>query len=239
MVAIATDGCYNEVMLKNKKNVHPQPNTRDIKQRARLMEQAEKRLSSFDNEIADGYEVLKQFDKTITFFGSARFTHLHPYYKKAREFAKQLSEDGFTIVTGGGNGIMKAGNQGAHDAQQETVGFNIQLPYEQLLNEYATKNTSFHYFFTRKVMLTFFADAYICFPGGFGTLDEFFELVTLMQTEKIPKVPIILVGNRYWKQLDKFIKSQLLKNKTVSAKDVRLYTITEDFSKIRKIVSQS
>lgn len=226
-------------MFKNKKTIHAQPNTRDIKQRSRLMAAAQKRLAKFDEELANGYEIIKNYDKTVTFFGSARVSHYHPSYKKARALAKLLSEDGFTVVTGGGGGIMKAGNQGASEAGNDTVGFNIQLPYEQILNEYANKNSSFHYFFTRKVMLTFFADAYIYFPGGFGTLDELFELLTLIQTEKIPKVPIVLVGTRYWKPLDKFIRTQLLRNRLIQAKDMRLYTITDDFKKIRKIINGS
>lgn len=225
-------------MFKDKK-VHPQPNTRDIKQRSRMMKAAERRLSSFDEEIADGYEVLSKQNKTVTFFGSARVSHLHPYYKKARALAKILADDGFTVVTGGGEGIMKAGNHGAHDAGKNTIGLNIQLPYEQILNEYVTEHVSFHYFFTRKVMLTFFADAYVYFPGGFGTLDELFELLTLIQTGKIPKVPIVLVGNKYWKSFDKFISAQLLKNKYVAFVDTKLYTITEDPERIRRIINHN
>ena len=225
-------------MFKNKKLVHSQPNTRDIRQRSRLMAAAQKRLAKFDDELADGYDVIKNYQKTVTIFGSARVSHLHPLYKKARKLAHLLSEDGFTVVTGGGGGIMKAGNHGARDAGKDTVGFNIQLPYEQILNEYANKNASFHYFFTRKVMLTFFADAYIYFPGGFGTLDELFELLTLIQTEKIPKVPVILVGSKHWKALDKFIRSTIYKSHYIHAKDMKLYTITDDFDVIRKLIAK-
>lgn len=225
-------------MLRNEKHVDPQPDTRDIKQRSRIMNAAGKRLSSFDKELASGHELLEKHEKTVTFFGSARSSKRHPYYKKAREIAHILADDGFTIVTGGGGGIMQAGNHGAHDAGKASVGLNIQLPYEQILNEYVTEHQSFHYFFTRKVMLTFFADAYIYFPGGFGTLDELFEVLTLIQTGKIPKVPVVLVGNKFWKSLDKFIASQLLKNKYVNFIDTKLYTITEDPKKIRKIISR-
>lgn len=200
------------------------------------MKAAEKRLSGFDEEIANAYDVLKHHPKTVTIFGSARFKKTHPHYKKAREVSAMLANEGFTVVTGGGGGIMQAGNHGAHDAQKKSVGFNIQLPYEQILNEYVTENVSFHYFFTRKVMLTFFADAYIYFPGGFGTLDELFEVLTLMQTEKIPRVPIILVGGKFWRPLDRFVRSHLLKSRTISAKDLSLYTITDDLKKIKKIV---
>ena len=225
-------------MLKNKDIIEPAPDTRDITQRSRMMDAAEKRLSHFDEELANGYKILKHQSKTVTFFGSARVSRVHPYYKKARELARVLAEDGFTIVTGGGAGIMKAGNHGAHDAGKNTVGLNIQLPYEQILNEYVSENVSIHYFFTRKVMLAFFADAYIYFPGGFGTLDELFEVLTLIQTGKMPQVPVVLVGNKYWKSLDKFITSQIVKNKYAHFIDSKLYTITEDPKKIRKIISR-
>lgn len=218
------------------KKVNPQRDTEDLGQRARLMEVSEKHLAKFDDEITNGYKILKKKDKTITIFGSARFKQNHPAYKKAREVSRLLALDGFTIVTGGGGGIMQAGNHGSHDAKKSSIGFNIRLPYEQVLNKYVTEASSFHYFFTRKVMLTFFADAYIYFPGGFGTLDELFEVLTLMQTKKIPKVPVILVGSTFWKPFDRFIRRHLLTAGTISKKDLDLYTITNDYKKIQYLV---
>ncbi len=233
------------IMLKNKtkqnkqqKNVHSQPDTSDITQRPRLMKAAEERLTSFGDEMAEALSILEAKDKTVTVFGSARFKTNHPDYKKAREISAMLANEGFTIVTGGGGGIMQAGNHGAHDVDKSTVGFNIRLPYEQILNKYVSEPASFNYFFTRKVMLTFFADAYIYFPGGFGTLDELFEVLTLMQTKKIPIVPVVLVGGKFWRPLDRFIKNHLLKASTISKEDLKLYTITDDGRKIKNMLKE-
>ncbi len=226
-------------MAKHKNKVDAPLDTSDIGQRQRLMAAAEKRLTSFEDEIAAGYQVIKKYDKTISIFGSARFRQNHPHYKLARQLSAELAQDGFTIVTGGGGGIMQAGNHGAHDVQRENVGFNIQLPNEQILNKFVSRRASYHYFFTRKVMLTFFADAYIYFPGGFGTLDELFEVLTLTQTKKMPRVPIILVGTKYWRAFDKFVKKQLLANRTISPGDEKLYVITDNFKTVRRIVNKS
>ena len=133
---------------------------------------------------------------------------------------------------------MEAANKGAKDAGGHAIGFNIVLPHEQRLNPYTTENLAFNYFFTRKVMMTFYAHGFIYFPGGFGTLDELFEVITLIQTKKMPQVPIILVGNDYWKDLDVFLKKHLLDTKLISPGDETLYTITEDISEICEILNQ-
>ncbi|MDZ7726393.1 MAG: TIGR00730 family Rossman fold protein [Candidatus Campbellbacteria bacterium] len=208
--------------------------------RERVEEEANRRVSLIGNEFAKGFDVIRDYPKSVTFFGSSRLSESHPYYKKAQEVAHRLSDDGFTVVTGGGPGIMEAANRGAFEAGGDSLGFSIELPFEQVINKYVTKSLSFNYFFSRKVMLAFSAEAYIYFPGGFGTLDEFFEIVTLVQTQKIPRVPIILVGDEFWGALDDFIHNMLVnKYQTIGPEDEELYTMTEDIDEISKIVKNA
>jgi uncharacterized protein (TIGR00730 family) len=196
------------------------------------------RLSRIDQEFADGFDLIGKYNDTVTFFGSARFTADNPYYQQAQSIAAALSEEGYTIVTGGGGGIMEAGDRGAAEAGGHSIGLNIKLPHEQSLNTFATDSMAFRYFFTRKVILTYDARAYLYFPGGFGTLDEFFEVITLIQTKKMPPAPIILVGGEYWTALDMFIRTYLLKQtNTISPGDEELYTITDDIHVIKAIVN--
>ena len=207
-------------------------------ERERMMAAAKERLLSTDHEFTSAYSVLKDFNKTVTFFGSARSQEDSHYYIEARELAKKLSLDGYTIVTGGGGGIMQAANQGAHDVMGDSIGFNIQLPNEQVLNPYVNHTSSFHYFFTRKVMLTFYANALVVFPGGFGTIDEFSEVLTLIQTKKIPRVPIILVGVDFWSDFHTFVKKHMLdENGLISAGDESLYVITDDLEEARSLIN--
>ncbi len=196
-------------------------------------------LRTSDEEFEAAFEILKKYPKRVTFFGSARLTPHSKFYRMAEDLAGHLADQGFAIISGGGNGIMEASNRGAFDEQQVSVGFNINLPHEQHLNEYTTDHLTFNFFFTRKVMMTFYAHAFVCFPGGFGTLDEVFEIITLIQTGKMPPVPVILVGNKYWKGLDRFIKKHLLKNKLISNGNERIYTVTEDFGVILKLINKS
>lgn len=196
-------------------------------------------LRTSDEEFEEAFKILKKYPKRITFFGSARLSPRTKYYKMADDLAGTLSDDGFAIISGGGNGIMEASNRGAFDEQHVSVGFNIKLPREQHLNGYTTDHLTFNFFFTRKVMMTFYAHAFIYFPGGFGTLDEFFEVITLIQTGKMPPVPVILVGNKYWKPLDKFIRKHLLKKNLISNGDERIYVITENFRTIRRLINKS
>ncbi|MEX0933364.1 MAG: TIGR00730 family Rossman fold protein [Candidatus Paceibacterota bacterium] len=213
----------------------------EIREKERILKKrkddALERVSSIGQEFEDGFEIMRHHSRSVTFFGSTRFDESHEYYQKARDIAARISREGYTVVTGGGGGIMEAGNRGAHEAGGESVGFNIKLPFEQKLNPYVSEHLSFRYFFSRKVLLAFSAEAYLFFPGGFGTLDEFFELITLVQTKKIPRVPLILVGTEYWGKLDSFIQDELLKNhKTINPEDVNLYDITEDPDEIVRIV---
>ncbi len=196
-----------------------------------------KRIDLIQKEFNDGFEFLINHPKSVTFFGSARLPTGDFYYEKARSLAAKIVHAlGHTVMTGGGPGIMEAANKGAFEAKGNSVGLTIKLPKEQTTNPYLTNHLAFHYFFSRKVCLSFSAEAYIFFPGGFGTLDEFSEILTLVQTHKIEKVPIILVGNEYWNALDSFIKEHILKKEMIDPEDTQLYTITENEEEIIEII---
>ncbi len=201
--------------------------------------ETEERVDRIEKEFKSGFEVVNNYNYTVTVFGSARFLEDNPHYIKARETGQMLAQEGFAVFTGGGGGIMEAANRGAYEAGGKSVGFNIELPHEQQLNSYTTESKPFRYFFARKVMLAYAASALICFPGGFGTMDEMFEVMTLVQTGKMPPVPIILVGKEFWSPLDAFIRTQMLESLgAISHGDEDLYTITDDIEEIKQIVSE-
>ena len=198
------------------------------------------RQSTVVKELDAGLSAVRAYPKSVTFFGSARTKQSDFYYKKARHLAQHCCREGFAVITGGGPGIMEAGNRGTNESCGTAVGFNIELPYEQVINPYVTHGVNFYYFFTRKVSLTFSAEAYVYFPGGFGTLDELFEILTLVQTGKIEKVPIILIGKKFWNPLQKFIEKVLRDEyKTISRGDEKLYTITDDVEAAMKIIKKA
>ena len=192
-------------------------------------------------EIIDGFQFLADSKKTVTFFGSARADENNPWYNEARKLGRLLGKAGFGVVTGGGPGIMEAGNRGVDEVGGNSIGLNIQLLYEQRVNPYVHKSIGFHYFFTRKVMLSYSAQAYVFFPGGFGTLDELLELITLIQTKKIyDKIPIIMVGKHFWGDFDKFIKETLLKEfKTVNKEDTEIYRIVDTAKEALELIKKS
>jgi uncharacterized protein (TIGR00730 family) len=198
------------------------------------------RITRISEEFKNGFTLISGSKLSVTFWGSARTSPDDPDYKKAYRLAKRISKLGYTIVTGGGPGIMAAGNCGAYDAGGKSVGLTIKLPEEQITNLCLTHHMDFEYFFVRKVCLAFAAEAYLFFPGGFGTLDEFFEILCLTQTKKISPAPtIILVGKKYWKNLDKFIKRELLSRKKISSKDINIYNITDDEDEIIELIKKS
>jgi len=166
------------------------------------------RIFRIVSEFVDGYQFLSDLKKEITILGSARLAKTDRYYKIAEELAYKLGKDGFSIITGGGPSIMEAGNKGAKRAGADSVGINIQLPHEQRVNDYVTKSVGFYYFFTRKVMLTSPANGFVFFPGGFGTLDEFFEVVDNMELRHMQKVPVVLVGKEYWQPVLDFLSNK-------------------------------
>ena len=192
-------------------------------------------------EFVDGFQFLADFKKTVTFFGSARFNEKNKWYKIAQELGRILGKARYTVITGGGPGIMGAGNRGVVEGKGESVGINIQLPYEQRINPYVKKSRGFYYFFTRKVMLSFSAQAYVFFPGGYGTLDELLEILTLVQTKKIyERIPIILVGKDFWGDLDEWMKKKLLDQyQTIDREDLNLYHIVDTPKEAFAIIKKS
>lgn len=191
-------------------------------------------------ELVDGFQFIADFKKTVTFFGSARFKPETTWYKEAQKLAHALGKDGFSVITGGGPGIMEAANRGARDADTNSVGLNIQLPHEQRINDYLTTGIGFHYFFTRKLMLSYSAQVYVFFPGGFGTLDEFLEIATLVQTKKIDPIPIILVGKEYWGGMMEWVeKTVFAKFEAIDKEDMHLYSLVDTAEEAVAIVKKS
>lgn len=180
------------------------------------------------SEFVQGFELLRNYGLAATFWGSARLKPNDPYYKAAEELAAKLAKKGFTIISGGGPGIMEASNVGAFKVGGNSIGLNIQLPFEQKLNPYTTESLNFDFFFSRKVMLTFASEVYVYFPGGFGTLDELFEIVTLIQTKKIDRIPVILYGTDFWEPLLRWFEKDLIKKyKTISKEDMELFHVVD------------
>jgi uncharacterized protein (TIGR00730 family) len=175
-------------------------------------------------EFVEGFEELATLGKAVTIFGSARTKPANPYYRDAVATASLLSKAGFAIITGGGPGIMEAANKGAFDVGGPSIGLNISLPHEQETNRYQTISLDFHYFYARKVMFVKYASAFICFPGGYGTLDELFETLTLVQTMKIEAFPILLYGSEYWSGLIDWMRKRLI-SEFIDAEDIDIFRI--------------
>ncbi len=186
------------------------------------------RLFKILAEFVEGFEELPRVYPAVTIFGSTRVKSDHPYYQKAEKVTRLLAQEGFSVITGGGPGIMEAANKGAAEAGAYSVGLNIKLPHEQEPNPYANVRLEFRYFFVRKVMMAKYAVAFICLPGGFGTLDEFFEAITLVQTHKIRPVPIVLVDRKYWQGLMDWIKNHLLAEGMISPEDLDLFAVVDE-----------
>lgn len=191
-------------------------------------------------EFIEGFEFISETEREVTIFGSARTDKNNKWYQEADKLGKLLGDNKFTVITGGGPGIMEAANKGAKESGTTSIGLNIQLPHEQRINSYVTKGKGFYYFFTRKVMMAASAQAYVFFPGGFGTMDEFFEMITLIQTEKIAKIPVICVGKDFWSKLDKFIEEVSLKDyKAIDDKDRDIYKIVDSAEEAYELIKDS
>jgi uncharacterized protein (TIGR00730 family) len=187
-------------------------------------------------EFVDSFEALSQVGPGVTVFGSARLLPSNPSYQAAVELAKGLAKHNLAIITGGGPGIMEAANRGAASVKGKSVGLNIELPHEQRGNRFANIPINFHYFFSRKVCFVKYSLAFVFMPGGFGTLDEFFEVLTLVQTQRIPEFPLILFGKDHWKGLIRWMKERLETSQLISPGDLDLFKITDDPQEVIDII---
>ncbi len=199
------------------------------------------KLCMIQEEFRQGIEMITDLTPSVTFYGSARLAEDHPAYQQARSLAYRISKElGYNILSGGGGGIMEAANRGGFEASGKSVGLTIKLPHEQATNKYVTDEIPFYFFFARQVSLSYATEVCIFCPGGFGTLNELFEMLTLQQTGKIGRIPVILLGVDFWKPFETLINDMLIeKYKTISPGDVNLYTITDDEDQILKIISES
>jgi uncharacterized protein (TIGR00730 family) len=194
------------------------------------------RLRRIQDELRGGFDRLAHVGKAVSIFGSARTSRDDPMYAKARETAAVLGRAGFSIITGGGPGIMEAGNRGARDAGVPSIGLDIELPHEQFENGFVDLSLDFHYFFARKVMFVRYASAFVVFPGGFGTLDELFEAATLRQTGKIRHFPIVLFGSSYWEGLVDWLLSQVAARGNIAVDDAECLIVTDSVAEVLRVV---
>jgi len=193
------------------------------------------------SEFVEGFETMSRVGWAVSVFGSARTPRSDPYYDKARKLGRMLAKRGFAIVTGGGPGIMEAANRGAHDVKGTSVGLNIMLPQEQRANPYVDVRMDFHYFFARLMMFVKYACSFVCFPGGYGTLHEFFNSMSLIQTHKAQRFPVILIGNEYWQGLVEWMRHELLKCPTakIDLEDLELFTVTDNLDRAVGIIEKA
>jgi uncharacterized protein (TIGR00730 family) len=194
------------------------------------------RIDRIGRELRMGFDALAHVGAAASIFGSARTSRDDPEYALARETARLLGEAGMAVITGGGPGAMEAANRGAQDAGVLSIGLNIELPFEQGMNPWVELGLEFHYFFTRKVMFVRYASGFVVFPGGFGTLDELFESLTLIQTGKVRNFPVVLVGRDYWRGLIDWIRERPLGEDKISVEDTRLYTLTDEPEEVRDVL---
>lgn len=187
-------------------------------------------------EFIEGFEILSRVGKAVSIFGSSRVKPNDKYYKMAEELADMLVKEDYAIISGGGPGIMEAANKGAFKAGGESIGLNIEIPREQKPNKFVKTLLNFRYFFCRKVMFVKYASAYVVFPGGYGTMDEFFEALTLIQTRRIKSFPVILVGEEYWRELIKWINGDLVRRKYISKKDTNIFHVADTSQEVIKVI---
>lgn len=193
----------------------------------------------YAKDLEQGLAKIRTFSQGVSIFGSARLAENSKYCKLATELGRKLAENGHSVITGGGPGIMQAANKGCYEAGGRSIGLNIELAHEQHINPYVTDSMEFRYFFARKVMLTFASKAYVFFPGGFGTMDEFSEILILMQEGKMPRMPMFLIGKSFWKPLDCWYGEKMERQmKTIAKGDRKIYTITDDVDEVVKAANR-
>ncbi|MCK9572552.1 MAG: TIGR00730 family Rossman fold protein [Candidatus Omnitrophica bacterium] len=186
------------------------------------------RIFRIMSEFVDGFEVLSQVGRAVSIFGSARIKPNHKYYKATEKIAYYIAKEGFAVITGSGPGLMEAANKGTQKAGGQSIGLNIRLPFEQKPNKYVETLLDFRYFFVRKVMFVKYAKAFVIMPGGYGTLDEFFEAITLIQTKRIFRFPVILFGSAYWQPLLAWLKNTVCANGNIKKEDMDIFTIVDN-----------
>jgi|SRR3989344_2494469 len=198
-----------------------------------------KRIIGIMSEFISGFEFLRQYKKAVSIYGSARLGFESDIYNQACKLSYRLAKDGFIIITGGGPGIMEAANKGAHEAGGKSVGINIKLKHQQKINKYVAESREFEHFYVRKTMLSFASKIYIFFPGGFGTVDELFEMMTLVQNEEIPSVPIILIDKDYWNPLITWIEKILFeKNNAIDKEDLQIYHLVDNADEAYQLIQK-
>ena len=223
------------IVNEPEKNLFIEPLTRH-----EIHSDIENRIQLITKEFAKGFNFIKNYPKSVTVFGGTRFQETNPYYKMAYTLGERIAKElKYSVFTGGGPGIMEAANKGAFEANGQSLGLTIELPHIQATNPYLTDHIDLYYFFVRKVCMSFSAEAYIFMPGGFGTMDEFFEILTLIQTNKIEKVPMILVGSDFWNKVDTLIKDEMMDRLSVDEEDTHLYTITDNLDEIIDIIRRA
>jgi uncharacterized protein (TIGR00730 family) len=196
------------------------------------------RVFRIQAELVEGFETLQDLGPAVAVFGSSRMGPGSHYYEKAVELGKKLSSEGFAVITGGGPGIMEGANRGAMEGPGKSVGLNIEIPVNQHPNKYQDIPMHFRYFFVRKLMFVKYSMAFVIFPGGFGTMDEMFEALTLVQTKKIEKFPIILIGRNYWQGLVEWFRSTLLENTAVDPEDLTIFSLVDEIEEVCSIMRQ-
>ena len=196
------------------------------------------RIFRIMSEFVDGFEALSKIGKAVSIFGSARTKPGNRHYKLAEEIAYHIAKAGYAIITGSGPGLMEAANKGAQRAEGYSIGLNIQLPREQKPNKFVDTVLSFRYFFVRKVMFVKYAKAFVILPGGFGTLDEFFEAITLIQTNRIPKFPVILFDSKYWKPLLEWLKTTVYSHGNISKEDLSLFVLADEPKEVALVIKR-
>jgi uncharacterized protein (TIGR00730 family) len=206
-----------------------------------LMTQDTWRIFRIISEFVEGFETMGAIRPGVSIFGSSRTPRSDPFYGKARKLARMLAERGFPVITGGGPGIMEAANRGAYEVGGPSIGLNITLPHEQKANPYSNVKLDFRYFFARLVMFVKYACSFVCFPGGFGTLHEFFNSMTLIQTGKAETFPVILIGKSYWKGLDRWMRRTMLGDgyAKIDPEDTRLYHVTDSLNTAIRIIEEA